>query len=134
MKEYNHIDVAKFAVSQDIEEEPAFAWWVPYTLKKRDIIFSAVNSRYHKCTHIFDIEIPKYTKDTKIIYDTNGNTYRKDIIAKEINAIRIAFKILHDDKKIPPIHQQIRYHLIFGVKMDDFQRKASYVCCTWQHD
>ena len=33
-KESNPVDVAEFATARGIEDEPAFAWWVPYTLKK----------------------------------------------------------------------------------------------------
>ena len=62
-KESNAIEVAEFAVSQGIDHEPAFAWWVPYTLKKRDRIIASVNARYHKRTHKFGIEIPKSMAD-----------------------------------------------------------------------
>ena len=44
-KESNPVEVTEFAISQGVENEPAFAWWVPYTLKKRDIIVSVVNDR-----------------------------------------------------------------------------------------
>ena len=57
----------------------------------------------------------------------NGNTYWQATIVKEIKAIRITFKILHGDEQIPSVHQQIRCHLIFGMKMEDLRRKARYV-------
>jgi hypothetical protein len=44
LKEFNPVQVAKYASSRSIEEEPAFAWWVPYVLQKRGAIVSAVNS------------------------------------------------------------------------------------------
>ena len=37
LKESNPVDVAEFAKSRCIDHEPAFAWWVPYTLKKRNL-------------------------------------------------------------------------------------------------
>jgi hypothetical protein len=43
-KESNPVQVAKYASSRNIEEEPTFAWWVPYVLRKRDAIVSAMNS------------------------------------------------------------------------------------------
>ena len=127
LQESNPVEVAEFAVSHGIEEEPYFSWWVPFTLKKRDRIISVVNSRYHKRTHRFGIEIPKYARDAKIIDDTNGNTYWQDAIAKKIKDVRITFKILRGDKNIHHAHQQIRCHLIFDVKMEDSRRKARYV-------
>ena len=127
MKESNPIEVAEFAVSQGIDHEPAFAWWVPYTLKKRDRILASVNARYHKRTHKFGIEIPKSMADCKRIDTANGNTLWQDAVTAEINAVRIAFKIKHGDEKIPPGYQYIRCHMIFDVKMEDFRRKARYV-------
>ena len=127
MKESNPIEVAEFAVSQGIDHEPAFAWWIPYTLKKRDRIIANVNARYHKRTHKFGVEIPKNMADCKRIDIANGNTLWQDAVAAEINAVRIAFKIKHGDEKIPPGYQYIRCHMIFDVKMEDFRRKARYV-------
>jgi hypothetical protein len=43
LKESNPIAVAEYAVSRGIEDEPAFAWWVPYTLKKQARIIGALN-------------------------------------------------------------------------------------------
>ena len=39
----------------------------------------------------------------------------------------MVFKILHGDKRVPTTYQQIRCHIIFDVKMEDFHRKARYV-------
>ena len=125
------MEVANFAVSQCINREPTFIWWVKFTLKKRERIVSAVNARFQKRTHKFGIEIPTSVSDTKRIDEANQKAYWQDAIAKEIKAVRIAFKILNDDEKFPPYHQQIRYHLIFDVKMEDFRRNA---ICVAQGD
>jgi hypothetical protein len=45
LKESNPVQVAEYATSRDIHEYPAFAWSVPYVLRKRDVIVSAVHSR-----------------------------------------------------------------------------------------
>jgi hypothetical protein len=42
VKESNPIEVAAHSVARGIESEPAFAWWVEFTLKKRDRIISAI--------------------------------------------------------------------------------------------
>ena len=36
LKESNPVDVAEYAKARGIDDEPAFAWWVPYTLRKRE--------------------------------------------------------------------------------------------------
>ena len=33
-KELNPVEVAKYVVAMDLVEEPAFKWWVPFTLNK----------------------------------------------------------------------------------------------------
>ena len=44
LKESYPIQVAEYAMAQGIDHEPAFGWWVPYILKKRDRILAAVKS------------------------------------------------------------------------------------------
>ena len=51
LKESNPVEVAEFAKAWCIEDEPAFCWWVPYILRKRDCIISAIKSRVRKTTH-----------------------------------------------------------------------------------
>ena len=62
-KEFYPVHTAKYAVTNDIDTEPAFNYWVPHTLKKRDSIISLVKkqqTRYLKKTHKFGVEMPKY--------------------------------------------------------------------------
>jgi hypothetical protein len=44
-----------------------------------------------------------------------------------MNNVRIAFKVLNGEETIPPTYQEIRCHIIFDVKMEDFYRKARFV-------
>ena len=37
VKEANPVELAEYALASGIDEEPAFKWWVPYTLKKNVI-------------------------------------------------------------------------------------------------
>jgi hypothetical protein len=41
--------------------------------------------------------------------------------------IRISFKILNGEESIPTTYQDIRCHMIFDVRMDDFHRNARFV-------
>ena len=127
LKESNPIEVAEFAIAQGINDEPAFAWWVPYVLKRRERIVSMVNKRVLKRTHKYGIRVPR-TYDEAVAIDTeNGNTLWQDAVQQEMNKVRIAFKILDDGEKVPPTFQEIRCHLIFDVKIEDFRRKARFV-------
>jgi hypothetical protein len=44
-----------------------------------------------------------------------------------MNNVRIAFKVLNGEEAIPPTYQEIRYHMIFDVKMEDFLGKSRFV-------
>jgi hypothetical protein len=41
--------------------------------------------------------------------------------------VRIAFKILNGNESVPPTYQEIRCHVIFDVKMEDFCCKERFV-------
>ena len=43
LKESNPVDVAEFAIARGTDVEPAFAWWIPHVMKKRNRIIAAVN-------------------------------------------------------------------------------------------
>jgi hypothetical protein len=63
LKESNPLQVAEYAIANNIAEEPAFAWWVKSAVKSHNRIISAVKSRYWKRTHKFGIRIPKSIKE-----------------------------------------------------------------------
>ena len=44
-KECYPVQTAEYAATNDIDTEPAFKYWVPHTLKKRDSIISLVKKR-----------------------------------------------------------------------------------------
>jgi hypothetical protein len=57
----------------------------------------------------------------------NDSTLWQDAVRKEMKNLRIAFKIINGDKSVTPTYQEIRCHMIFDVKMEDFHRKARFV-------
>lgn len=88
-----------------------------------------MKSKYWLRTHIFGITIPKSVKEAREIDAENGNTYRWDAILKEMKNVCPAFEVWEKAKDdIPPGYQQIKYHLIFDVKMGENLRcKARFV-------
>ena len=100
--------MAECSVANGIEDEPAFAWWVHFTLKKRDRIISAVGKRcVVKKTHKFGIRVPKNVEEATAIDQENGNTLWTDAIAKEMKNVRVAFDIKEGDEKAPIGYQEI---------------------------
>ena len=84
MKDSYPIEMAKFAVASQIPDEPAFAWWVPYTMKKRNRIISKIESKYWQKTHQYGVHMPKSVKEAYEIDKENGNTLWVDAIKKEM--------------------------------------------------
>ena len=126
LKETNPVDVAEFAEAKGISEEPAFAYWVPYTLRRRDRIISAVNSRVRKQNVKYGIKVPTTIDEAKRFDRENGDTFWCDAINKEMANVRVAFEILEKGKPIPVGWSKSSGHLVFDVKMD-FTRKARWV-------
>ena len=85
--------VAEHNVAMGIENQPAFQWWTPYTLNKRDRIISAVNSRYHKRAHKCGFRVPKTVHEAMKIDKENGDDRWAKSIKKEMYAVHIAFDI-----------------------------------------
>jgi Reverse transcriptase (RNA-dependent DNA polymerase) len=123
------VQLAEYAIGNQIQDEPAFAWWVPHVMKKRKRILSATKSKYWLKTHKYGIEIPKSVEDARRIDAKNGDNIWWDAIMKEMKNVRIAFeKFKGTSKELPPGYQQINCHMIFDVKLgENFRRKARYV-------
>jgi Reverse transcriptase (RNA-dependent DNA polymerase) len=126
MKEAHPVETAEFAKSRGIENEPAFAWWVPYTLRKRDVILSAVKMRVRRTTHKYGVEIPRDVEHAMRLDKANGNTMWMDALAKEMFNVGVAFEILEEGVNAPTGWSRVTGHLIWDVKMD-FTRKARWV-------
>jgi hypothetical protein len=126
LKESNPVEVAEYAVSAKLVSEPAFAWWVPFTLKRRDRIIGKIDARFLKKTHKFGIAVPNTVKEALQMDKENGTSLWWNAIQKEMKNVRVAFNILDDDMNLPPAHTFVKCHIVFDVKMD-LTRKARYV-------
>ena len=91
LKESYPIELAKYATRNGLVQEPAFAWWVPYTLRKRNRIISKVKSKYWLRTHKYGIHVPKNVKEAREIDNENGDTLWMDAIRMEMKNVRVAF-------------------------------------------
>ena len=129
-KECYPLQTAEYVVTNDIDTEPAFNYWVPHTLKKCDNIISLVKKRQTRClekTHTFGVEMPKTIKEAAKLNAKNVDTKWMDAISKEMTNVRVAFDNLKDGDSAPIFHKQINCHLIYDVKMEDFRRISQLV-------
>ena len=118
LKESYPIQVAEYAIASRISMEPAFAWWVPHVLKKRNQIISKVKSKYWLRPHRFRIRIPKTVEETCRLDRENGNNLCWEAIWKEMKNVRPAFEVFEGKQHdIPPGFQQIHCHMIFDIKI-----------------
>lgn len=126
LKESHPIQVAEFAVARQIDSEPAFSWWVPFTLRKRDRVIKAMAKRYFRTTQKYGIELPKTVKEALEIDRKTGTDFWARAIRKEMKAVAKAFQILDADASDPAGYTPIEVHMVFDIK-PDFTRKARLV-------
>ena len=129
LKESYPVPVADYAIANALQDEPAFAWWIPYTLKKRtDIIGKMKSSKHWERTHKYGVRVPRNVKEALEIDAENGNTLWADAIELEMKNNRVDFE--EYDGKIEDLvaYEQISGHLIFDVKLsENFRRKVRFV-------
>jgi hypothetical protein len=58
LKASNPIELAEYAVVNQIAQEPAFKWWVSNTLCKQNYIISKIKKKYCWMTHKFGCKLP----------------------------------------------------------------------------
>ena len=126
LKESHPVELADYARARNIDKKPAFAWWVPYTLRKRDVIISSMKARVRKVTHKYGIELPRDVGHALWLDQKNGNDFWAKSLEKEMTNVGIAFEILGDSETAPHGWAKQTGHIIFDVKMD-FTRKSRWV-------
>ena len=92
MNESHPVEVAEYARARGIDKEPAFEWWVPHTLKKRQVILAALR----KTTDQYGIEIPTIVKHAYELDRRNGDNLWKEALEMEMYNIVVAFEILEE--------------------------------------
>ena len=98
MKESHPVETAEYAKARGISDEPAFHWWVPYMLRKRDVILAKVKAQVRKTTHKYGIEIPTRVMHAIELDKRNGNTLWQDALKREMTNIGIAFEVLPHER------------------------------------
>ena len=128
VKDSYPVELAEYAVQNKIEDEPAFAWWVSYTIKKKSRIISKIKSKYWQKTHKYGIRLPKTVAEAIEIDNENGNQLWWKALMEEMKNVRSAFEIY--DGKVDDLvgYQKVKCHIIWDVKLgENFRRKARLV-------
>ena len=101
LKESNPVKCAEYAKARKIDTEPAFRWWVPYTLKKKEQIIALVKSQLKANSHKYGIEVPRDLAHAEQLDAENGNCLWQDAHNKEMFNVSVAFEIFENEKPAP---------------------------------
>jgi hypothetical protein len=126
LKDAEPIMLAEYVTNHNLQKEPAFAWWVPYTLRKRDRMIKAMKKRYFRINQKYGIELPKTVERALEIDNETGTTFWRDALRKEMNNVAKAFEVLEEGQSLPVGYKEIKCHIVFDIKAD-FTRKCRYV-------
>ena len=88
------METAELAVAKRIDDELAFKWLVPYTLRPRYRIIDSFNKMKIRVTHKHGVELPISVFHTKKLDEKNGNTLLMDSINMDMENIKVAFDVL----------------------------------------
>jgi len=127
MKDAYLVQTAEYAVTHKLDQEPAFKWWTPYVLRKKQRIIEKLGKKkYWRRTHKYGVELPKSVTEALEIDVRTGTTFWRDAIEKEMRNVLPAFKF-DDHDAVPVGYKKITCHMIFDVKMVGLVRKARFV-------
>ena len=101
LKESNLIEVSEYAVANKNDHEPAFAWWVPNTLCKRNRIIKAVKQRALRRNYKYGIKVPRNVEEALEIEKETSTSFWRLAIEKEMLNVKQAFEFQLDDKPVP---------------------------------
>jgi len=135
LKDCCPVKLAEHKVANNVDDEPAFAWWTTDVLRKRNRIISKIKKRHWRQTHKFGIRMPKSVEEALRLDEQNGNDLWRKAIEKEMSKAGVAFEevvgFTPDDirqHKTLVGYKEIKGHMVFDVKMDGrFARKARFV-------
>ena len=126
MKDSFTIELSEYAVENWIASKPAFLWWVPCILKKREQIISKLKTKYWHQSSKYGIKVPISAEEAQQLYHANGNTLLMDALQDNMKTVWPAFKVFEGaESGIPKEYQRIRCHIIWDIKLgENFQRNA----------
>ena len=105
-------ELADYAIEQGIDSRPAFKWWIPFVIKKRDRIIAKAKVSYWQTTHKYGLEVLKNYRDCVCIGTENNNNLWQDATRAEMKTVRPAFEIHQGSISDLVAYQKINCHLV----------------------
>jgi hypothetical protein len=111
------VEMAEYATENGLALKPAFRWWIPHGMKKRDRIISRTKASYWTKTHKYGFEVPKNYPDCVRIDGENKDTLWQDAVRKEMKTVRPAFEVHEGEVKDLIGYQLIDVQFVFDIKL-----------------
>ena len=103
IKETNPVEVANYAISNQIDTEPALDWWVHDILHKQKRLIKLSQKRAVRTGYKFGLRVPDNVSEAIELDRISGYTLWHDAIMKEMTNVRVAFE-LKEEGSAPPAH------------------------------
>jgi hypothetical protein len=96
------VHLANYALKNELQDEPAFKWWVKHTLRQGKRLIASITTRYAKRTHKFGIQVSNSTEKALAIDKATNTIFWHDAIQKEMKNVMVTFKPLGHGA-LPPV-------------------------------
>jgi hypothetical protein len=96
LKASNPVELAEYAVANQIAEEPAFKWWVSNTLHEQNHVISKVKKKYWWTMHKFGCKLPHSVEETLEIDRQTGTDHWQRALNKEMSKVKVAWNACDD--------------------------------------
>ena len=131
LKDSHPVPLSDYAMVIDIQNEPDFAWSLPFTLNKITSIIQKIKSKYHQWTHKYGIQIPNNVREAHDIDTANGNMLWMDSVPMEMKNNRVAFETYKGKLEDLIGYQEISGHLIYDMKFAENFRRKTWFMADW---
>ncbi len=103
VKATNSVELAKYAVENRTDDEPAFDWWVKPALWHRKRLIKLSQKRHSVMGYKFGIRVPCTIEEALKLDEENGNDLWRKAIQCEMEKVHVAFQLL--ERGAAPPHQ-----------------------------
>ena len=93
IKDSNPVEVMEYAVANQLINEPAFKWWVPYIIRKRNHVVKKVKLRYWRMMHKFGIQLPHLVEEALRIDEETGTDFWRWALNKEMAKVKVPWAV-----------------------------------------
>ena len=125
IKNSNPVELAEYVVANNIEDKPAFKWWVEDIVYKQDQIISKFKAKYWRTTNQFWVQVPKTDDEAYKIDQQTGTLFWIKAIEKEMSNVCVSFGVLKGvtpyhmiEGKVEPGFKYVGTHMVFDIKVN----------------